>query len=643
MSDPDPEYELSRLTRVVRRRLAKGQQVRRNLPGWGRLAVDRPLPFLCVYRSPSRSKDRATFRLITSEASYMLCSAERRQRETLSDLAAAVVETQAQRFGGFLILEVWAGKRGAEPEVLSTGSVRTAFTIYAPVENGHEVLTDSFEESLRRIKLGRQTATVEVVKSKRRWPRGWPPIIAPDVAARARCLVFGLEVDPVYRDPESGEPYPRVLREVRRRLSVSLRRFFHDFATSYTTADPAHFHTLGRRAVVKAVWEVDSTLAKAAESFDFLLQLTPVNGEQAWAEFERRRFQRAPALHYRPMLVDPVVLKRRLFKAPVERIEDPALAIVFRERLNELDRQITMLQERNSSRFLPESIQLFGGVEDDLFELATELLGRIRPRSREELSGGYVNAESFAERAREEIAFLRSQRPQVNAKVEVRSDVTGLLVSHGNLLVSAGSNIPKSRVKALIQHEVGTHVLTYHNGCAQKLRLLSAGLAGYDALQEGLAVLAEYLVGGLSRPRLRLLAGRVVAVRYLLDGASFVDTFRGLSVTHGFANPVAFTIAVRTFRSGGLTKDAVYLRGLRKILEYVAGGGELEPLFVGKIAIRHIPIVRELLWRKVLIPPPLMPRYMEQPDALRRIRRLRKGATPIDLLKSTSRSETRSG
>ena len=637
MSNPDPEHELRRLTRVVRERLAKGQQVRRNLPGWGRLAVDRPLPFLVVYRRPSRSKDRATSGMITSEASYLICSAEQRLREPLSDLAAAVAETQTARFGAFLILEVWAGKRGAEPEVLSTGSVRTAFSIYAPVENGHEALTDSFEQSLRRIKLGRQTATVDVVKSKRRWPRGWPPIIPADVAERAGCLVYGLEVDPVFRDPESGEPYPRVLREVRRRLSVSLRRFFHDFATSNTTADPAHFHALGRRAVVKAVWEVDNVLANAAESFDFLLQLTPVNGEQAWAQFQRRRFQRAPPLHYRPILVDPVVLKRRLFKAPVERIEDPALAIVFREKLNELDRQITMLHERNSSRFLRESIQLFGGVEDNLYEQAIDILKRIRPRSREEKAGGFVDADSFAERARDEIAFLRAQRPQVNAEVEVRADITGLLVSHGKLLVSSGSNIPKSRVEALIQHEVGTHVLTYHNGCAQKLRLLSAGLAGYDALQEGLAVLAEYLVGGLSRPRLRLLAGRVVAARCLLDGASFVDTFRELSRTHGFANRVAFTITVRTFRSGGLTKDAVYLRGLRKILDYIGGGGELEPLFVGKIAVRHIPIIRELTWRNVLVQPPLIPRYMEQPDAMRRLRRLQKGAAPIDLLKRTTR------
>ena len=637
MSGSDPNKSTKDLTRVVRERLAKGKQVRRNLSGWGRLAVDRPLPFLCVYRRPSRGKDQATYRLITSEASYLVCSAERSRREAITDLIAAIVETQSHRFGGFLILEVWAGKQAAKPEVASTGSLPTAFTIHAPAENGHEALTGDFEESLRRIKLGRTRATVNVVRSKRQWPPGRSRIITAELAERTSCLVYGLEVDPAYRDQNSGDPYPGVLRAFRRKLSVSFRRFFYEFARSCTTADPTHYHSLGRWAVVKAVWEVDNLLADAAGSFDFLLQLTPVNGEQAWNQFQRRRFERAPVLRYRPLVNDPILLKRRLFKAPVERIEDPALALVFRERLNELDSQITMLRERNSSRFLPASVQLFGGVEDDLHDMATELLERIRPRSREGTDGGVVTAESFAQRAREEIEFLRSQRQSVNATVEVRPDITGLLVSQGNLLVSAQSRIPSARVEALIQHEVGTHVLTYHNGRAQKLRLLSVGLAGYDALQEGLAVLSEYLVGGLSRPRLRLLAGRVVAARYLLDGASFVDTFRELSRTHGFASRIAFTITVRTYRSGGLTKDAVYLRGLSKILDYIGRGGELEPLFVGKIAARHIPIVRELTWRNVLVPPPLIPRYMDQPDVLRRLKRLRKGATPADLLSTRKR------
>lgn len=619
--------------RVIRQRLAEGKQVRRSLPVWGRLAVDRPLPFLCVYRRPGRTRDRATCRLVTSEASYLICSAERRQREGVGRLVSAVAETLAEEFGSFMILELWAGNRPEGSEAVTTGSLHPAFRILAPRENGHEALTDGFEEALRRIKLGRRRATAAIVESARRWPRGLPPVMPIDETARLGCVVYGLEVAPVYLDPENGDTYPRVLNELRRKLSIALRRFFYEFARSSTTADPAHFHVLGRRAVVNAVWEADEMLAETSEAFELLLQLTPVNGEQAWHQFERSRFQRMPAFHYRPQLADPVALKRRLFAAPVERIEDPALALVFRQRLVEIDRQITMLQERNTSRFLHESIQLFGGVDDDLHTLAVELLECIPPRSREGPGAGHVDAADFAQRAREEIAYLRSQWPEVTAEVEVRPDVAGLLVSRGNLLVSSQSRIPASRVEALVQHEVGTHVLTYHNGKAQRLRLLSAGFAGYDALQEGLAVLAEYLAGGLSRPRLRLLAGRVVAARCLLEGASFLDTFRVLRRTHGFPNRTAFTVTMRTYRSGGLTKDSVYLLGLRQILDYVGGGGELAPLFVGKIAIEHIPIVRELTWRNVLVPPPLVPRYMHQPDSLARLARLHRGVRVVDLLK----------
>jgi hypothetical protein len=91
-------------------------------------------------------------------------------------------------------------------------------------------------------------------------------------------------------------------------------------------------------------------------------------------------------------------------------------------------------------------------------------------------------------------------------------------------------------------------------------------------------------------------------------------------------------VTLRTHRSGGLTKDAVYLRGLKQILDYIARGGNVEPLFTGKIAAEHIPIIAELRWRGVLVPPPLVPRYMNQPESLLRLERLRQGATVIDLL-----------
>jgi len=214
----------------------------------------------------------------------------------------------------------------------------------------------------------------------------------------------------------------------------------------------------------------------------------------------------------------------------------------------------------------------------------------------------------------------------------VRDDVAGLLVSRGNFLVGADASIPVSRVEALLSHEVGTHVLTYVNAQAQPFKQLYCGLPNYEELQEGLAVLAEYLSGGLSRPRLRLLAGRVIAANHLIDGASFIDVFRDLNRTHRFEQRTAFMIAMRVFRSGGLTKDAVYLKGLLRLLDYFEKGGELEPLLLGKFSLEHLPIVKELQWRKVLVPPLILPRYLNHKEALARFEMLRKGLSVLHLV-----------
>jgi hypothetical protein len=95
-------------------------------------------------------------------------------------------------------------------------------------------------------------------------------------------------------------------------------------------------------------------------------------------------------------------------------------------------------------------------------------------------------------------------------KEQLRDDVPGVMVSNGHLLVPQDVGMLESRVKATLSHEVGTHIVTYYNGCDQPFRQLYVGMANYEPLQEGLAVLGEYLVGGLSHQRLRLLAGRVV-------------------------------------------------------------------------------------------------------------------------------------
>ena len=616
----------------LRRRLRENKPVRRTLPEWGRIHIDRQIPFLCIYRRPTKGHIPGTERLVTSEASYLICSGQRRLHSGLAQLVRAVAEILVEQFGACLLLELWETPPCTVDVPETTADSTPSFKLLATRKAARDDVTVDLGAALGRVRLRGHKTGVSTVSAGKSCPKAMRPLLTASEAAGMGCLLYGIEIAPVYRNAETGEVFPRLLRALRRSLTITLRRAFFDFARKHTTHRPAHYHSLGRRAVVKAVWDVDRMLADASDQFDLLLQVTPVNTEQAWNAFRRSKYQRQPTFLYRPLPVEPIVLKRSLYKAPVERIEDPALALMFREKIDEMDRQITMLQDRETEKFLHESIQIFGSVEDGLFDLAVNILKAIPPRSRESAPRGRLGPEQVAHRARQEIEYLRGQDASLSATVEIRPDVVGLLVSRGNLLISDHIRVPESRLTALLQHEIGTHVLTFHNGYSQPFKQLYTGLAGYDCLQEGLAVLSEYLVGGLSRPRLRLLAARVAAVRFLLQGASFVETYRQLEGDYGFAERTAFMLAMRVHRGGGLTKDAVYLRGLCEVLDYVGRGGEPEHLLVGKIATKDVPIVQELMWRGVLRKPPLMPRYLRQPEAKERLMKVHGGMSVMDLI-----------
>ena len=118
----------------------------------------------------------------------------------------------------------------------------------------------------------------------------------------------------------------------------------------------------------------------------------------------------------------------------------------------------------------------------------------------------------------------------------------------------------------------------------------------------------------------------------MLDGLGYVDCFERLVDQYRFSPRVAFTLVMRIFRGGGLAKDAVYLRGLVKTLDYLAKGGDLETLLIGKIAAEHVAMIRELRWRQVLTPPELRPRYLAQPEAVERLQQVRRGLTVLQLI-----------
>ena len=614
--------------------LAHGKRVRQNFYENGKIDIDRTLPFLVVYRRPDGHIDAGTDRLIKGEASYLIASASNMSDSGILNLIIQVGKALSNEFGAFLIIDIWSTHPTEVTVGVQSAERRPYFKISVSRNRPPTEAVDVLQRSLGQIRILKRSAVVEIVDDSKINSDLRTPIMSETTARRLNCYIIGLEIDPIYRNPVTDEIFPMVLNRMHRSLSAAFKKTAFEFARKRTNRKLISYHALGRRAFVKTVWNVDRKLAEISQSFDFLLQVTPINIEKAWMNFKRSGFQKIPTFYYRPQTIDPALMKRKLYEIPVESIEDATLGFLFSQQRKELDRQLSLLQDRGTRQFYYGALQLYGEVSDDLVSTAMEILEKSA-NSRKKKDGGrkILKAGEFAEAARIRIEQYRKTCPELAANVQVRDDIVGLIVSKGDLLVSSDIKIAKNRVEAMLSHEVGTHIVTYYNGKAQPFRQLYCGLPGYDELQEGLAVLSEYLVGQLSAQRLSLLSARVLAAYRMQTGKSFLEVFDELRTAYGFEQKTVFIVTSRIFRGGGLVKDAIYLRGLINLLAYLKNGGKINHLFCGKISLDYIRIIEELRDRQILISPPLEPLYMKIDGIDSKLAALYDGLDVFDLVK----------
>lgn len=376
-------------------------------------------------------------------------------------------------------------------------------------------------------------------------------------------------------------------------------------------------------AVTEEDLKVDRELAQIGGLLPLLSLITPVNVSAA-----RKAFFAGddPVFLYRD-LPDLDAIAARLDQVDPSSPEDATVSHLAEGLVKELRLRLELLRNRNTDHAFFVAIELFGHVEDKTLTLAREILrvndGNASPPR-------VMAAEEFAARAAEEIARYRVDYPELAAKVHLSDSRPGVSVEAGDLFIGVSTRLDVDHVPGLLAHEVGTHILTYANGRAQPLQMLSLGLAGHDELQEALGVLAEHLTSGLSDVRLRTLALRVIAANLRSSGATFRDAHAEL-VSLGSSRGEAFTTVMRAFRGGGTTKDAIYLRGLLRLFEHLQAGLDLASLYLGKISFEAIPLVNDLLARNVLESGPLKPRFLDDPAANQRIQAIKNGKQIIDL------------
>ena len=370
-----------------------------------------------------------------------------------------------------------------------------------------------------------------------------------------------------------------------------------------------------------AAREIDTTLARMDGQIDWLTRLTPVNLDAVWDGFRQSGFKVMPPLEYDEGLPELEDMRDALFALPVRDIENQHVETLLIEKQRELDRQLELVRLRGEEGFIMASVDLFGDVSARLVGQAEDVIDKVPvgdPRPRD------VDAEAFADLARQELAWYAERTDGLNADIVINPNPgVHIFVANGDLHIACDYEVPISHMVPLLNHEVGTHIVTRHNGRQQPLKVLEVGLADYDALQEGLGVLAEFLCGFLPPNRLRTLAARVIAADMAVHERLPADIFAAMYDDCRLGEELSFSTTVRAIRGGGMTKDALYLKGLIDLIAYLAHDGDFEGLFMGKFALKHLPVLNKLIGEGVLVPPDLLPRYLENDDALHRLELVR--------------------
>lgn len=569
------------------------------------LYLDEDVPYLLICRNAT--PDSALGSLVKGGASFFII--KENDKDYYSNFLLELASEMSTKFRSYLLIELFESNDSTNEFTISGPSEKLPATLEILKQELEKIDSNDFYNCL----------TARIESSKERHQKNQKNIVAIEAIKNAGATLLSIEIPTVFYS-FNHTVFPIYFRKFRNQFIHALQQGIFEFIRVQTNSSMISYKALGKRKIHQELLNIDKEITEIQSSYQFLLLVAPVNIQQIKKQFFESNYKDVLDYHYRLLPVDPDLLKRKLYDLKIDEIDDPAMAYLYNEKREEIEHELTMLKERGTKNFFYSSVRLYGAVELELLNEAKEILTSIKEDT-EEQQDCDIDAEEFKSIAEKEFEYFRKQDPNFGCKVHIREDVNIIMVSRGELYLPTDYKMTEMDANALIQHEIGTHVLTYFNGKNQPLSQLAIGLADYDPLQEGIAVLSEYLTGALSGNRLRTLAGRVIAGAALFDGKNFIELFKILMNEYGFTDERAFNITSRMFQGGGFLKDIIYLKGLYQLKKQLKNKDDLKRLLSGKFALKHINIIQELTERGLLNPPKIYPRYLEDKKTDERLKK----------------------
>lgn len=393
---------------------------------------------------------------------------------------------------------------------------------------------------------------------------------------------------------------PETMRGTRFRIGRrDLAGFLIDPSQRSTKLDAPRRIQATLKALDRQICAVDRSLA-------LLRMLRPTNLEE-----ERARALQDPSynpvLHYAPLREEVLEQHAALARLP----HDPSpLGQLLSKKIVEIDAKVSLLRSRgNSAEITTWSTALFGNATDDLQQSARSALASEGGATMDSESSeiGAVAAKRLLEEALEEYGLH-----EWNVKI-LDGMVTDCAVGTQSVLLRRRAKFDMHRLQALIAHEIETHVLTSENATMQPYEIFRQGFAGSTESQEGLAIWNQQRVLPPGHAKRRRHAENVLAAAVAEKG-SFSDVRSFLRDECGMRDMDAVSKAFNVKRGlchtaepGCFTRVTAYHRGYRSVCSYLSSGGPEKDLYIGKIFVPDLPIIRAI---DGIVAPLMLPRHL---------------------------------
>ncbi|NND61966.1 MAG: DUF1704 domain-containing protein [Flavobacteriaceae bacterium] len=337
------------------------------------------------------------------------------------------------------------------------------------------------------------------------------------------------------------------------------------------------------------LFKIDTNLNKLVKRIELLNYINPINIEQEKRNFFASKYNINPNFKYRKIDFNAHKLHQELFSQDIDSIKDEETRAFYRDVIYDYSGLIECIETiGKGSKFYFNSLKSFGTPTQKDVDNAKFIL-HFEDEEYDQEMFPVFNAQEAAEYFAE---FTKKYDFSFNLKYSTKISAAAMVQNNTQTLVlKKNHRFSANQLKVLANHEIGVHMVTTFNGLNQTLKIFHNGFPKNVETQEGLAVFSEYMSGCLTLYRLKELSYRVLAADSLRMGFDFAATFDLLHNQYKLNREEAYSISLRAHRGGGLTKDHLYLTGLKKIYNHYQEDKNLDRLLTGKVTLEHLPII----------------------------------------------------